>query len=121
MYFSILLIDVILNEVEGSKNEATWCKMLWHYDAKYDSTPREFKGWWYGRRLTYSDGDPNFLSANRDGDGRRLNAYYDNPDNRWNRENGFAFVVSQLSSFLSSFLLNYWGVLFCSHDSLARL
>ena len=48
-----------------------------------------------------SDGDPNLLSANRDGDGRWLNAYYDKPDNRWNRNNGFAFVASQLSQFLS--------------------
>jgi len=30
---------------------------------------------------------------------RWLNANYDNPGNRWNRDNGFAFVVSQLSLF----------------------
>ena len=48
-----------------------------------------------------SDGDPNLLNANRDDDGRWLNTYYDNPDNRWNRDNGFAFAVSQISSFLS--------------------
>ena len=34
----------------------------------------------------------------------------DRPDNRWNRDNGFAFAVSQLSSFLSGFR---WRVLFC--------
>jgi len=45
-----------------------------------------------------SDGDPNLLNANRNGDGRWLNAYYDRPGNRWNRESGFAFAVSQLSS-----------------------
>ena len=50
-----------------------------------------------------SDGDPNLLNANRNGDGRWLNAYNDRPDNRWNRDNGFAFAVSQLSSFLSRF------------------
>lgn len=49
--------------------------------------------------LHISDGDPNLLNANRNDDGRWLNAYYDNPDNRWNRENGFAFVASQLFSF----------------------
>lgn len=48
-----------------------------------------------------SDGDPNLLGANRNDDGQWLNAYYDNLDNRWNRDNGFAFVLSQLFSFLS--------------------
>lgn len=48
-----------------------------------------------------SDGDPNLLSANRNDDGRWLNAYNNNSDNRWNRENGFAFAVSQLFSFLA--------------------
>jgi hypothetical protein len=50
-----------------------------------------------------SDGDPNLLGVNRNGDGRWLNAYYDRPDDRWNRDNGFAFAVSQLSLFLSCF------------------
>ena len=58
---------------------------------------------------TNSDGNPNLLTANRDGDGRWLNAYWDKPDNQWNRENGFAFAVSQLTSFLSGFR---WRVLF---------
>ena len=46
-----------------------------------------------------SDGDLNLLGANRNDNGRNLNAFNDNPDNRWNRENGFAFVVAQLTSF----------------------
>ena len=46
-----------------------------------------------GDILHISDGDLNLLNANRDDDGRWLNAYYDNPDNRFNRENGFAFVA----------------------------
>jgi hypothetical protein len=46
-----------------------------------------------------TDSDPNLLGANRDGDGRDLNAYYDNPGNRWNRDNGFAFALAQFSSF----------------------
>lgn len=50
-----------------------------------------------------SDGNPNLLNANRNDDGRWLNAYNDRPDNRWNRDNGFAFAVSQISSFLSRF------------------
>ena len=48
--------------------------------------------------LRNSDGDPNLLNANRNDDGRWLNTSYDRPDNRWNRENGFAFVLSQVSS-----------------------
>ena len=47
--------------------------------------------------LYNSDGNPNLLSANRNDDGRRLDTYYDNPDNRWNVDNGFAFVLSQVS------------------------
>ncbi len=44
-----------------------------------------------------SDGDPNLLNAYRHDDGRWLNAYYDLPDYRWDREYGFTFVVSQVS------------------------
>ncbi|MBI3589327.1 MAG: hypothetical protein HY093_02865 [Candidatus Liptonbacteria bacterium] len=57
-----------------------------------------------------SDGDPKLLNANRNDDGRWLNTCFDNPDNKWNRENGFAFAVSQLALFLP--LLSR-GVLFC--------
>ena len=53
-----------------------------------------------------SDGDLNLLSANRNDNGCNLNAFNDNPDNRWNRENGFAFSVEQLTSFL---LRNFFG------------
>ncbi len=59
-----------------------------------------------------SDSNPNLLGAFRNDGGRRLNAYYDNPDNRWNRGNGFAFAVSQLSSFLPTFFQRSRGVLF---------
>ena len=34
---------------DTSKKEATWCKVLGHCYAKYDSTLRVFKGWWDGR------------------------------------------------------------------------
>lgn len=43
-----------------------------------------------------SVGDPSLLRAGRSVDGRWLNAYCDKPDDRWNRESGFAFVVSQV-------------------------
>ena len=46
--------------------------------------------------LDISDGNPNLLSTNRNDDGQWLNTYYDYPDNSWNRENGFAFIVSQV-------------------------
>jgi hypothetical protein len=53
--------------------------------------------------LRSSDGDLNLLNANRNDEGRWLNTAYDNPDNEWNRENGFAFVLSQLSHFSPAF------------------
>lgn len=59
-------------------------------------------GRWSGRCFiqTDSDGNPNVLGINRNDKGRWLNAYNGNADNRWNRENGFVFLVPQLSSFL---------------------
>ena len=45
-----------------------------------------------------SDGGPCLLSARRSGGGRWLDAYYDRPDGRWDREDGFAFAVSQVSA-----------------------
>jgi len=45
-----------------------------------------------------SAGDPHLLNAHRDGHGRWLDADYDSPDRRWNREGGFAFAVSHVSS-----------------------
>jgi hypothetical protein len=43
-----------------------------------------------------SGGDPDLLSADRDGDGRWLGAYCDEPGSGWDRGGGFAFVVSQV-------------------------
>jgi len=45
-----------------------------------------------------SDGDPRLLYAYRDGNGSCLGASYDHPDSLWDRSNGFAFVVSQVSN-----------------------
>jgi hypothetical protein len=42
------------------------------------------------------DGDSGLLSVNRDDDGLWLYAYYDRPNGKWNRDNGFAFVVATL-------------------------
>lgn len=48
-----------------------------------------------------SEGNPNLLSTNRNDNDPWLNTYYDKPDNKWNRDNGFAFAVSLISSFFS--------------------
>jgi hypothetical protein len=42
-----------------------------------------------------SDGDPNVLNANRNDDGQWLNANWDHPDNRWNDNGAFAFLVPE--------------------------
>jgi len=47
--------------------------------------------------LHNSDRNPNLLAANRDNNGRRLNAYNDRPDDGWDRGFGFAFFVPQLT------------------------
>lgn len=66
--------------------------------------PREYSGGGGTDDISRnSDGDPNLLGANRNGDGRWLNANFDDPGNRWNCGDGFAFAVSQLSSFLTRF------------------
>lgn len=44
-----------------------------------------------------SGGGSNLLSANRDDNDSWLFTYYGNPDLKWNRGSGFAFVVSQVS------------------------
>ncbi|MDP2944707.1 MAG: hypothetical protein Q8N57_04060 [bacterium] len=43
-----------------------------------------------------SNGGPSLLRVSRNGDGRRLNTYYDEPGSRWGRGVGFASVVSQV-------------------------
>jgi len=60
-----------------------------------------------------SDGDPNLLNSNRNDDGQWLNTYYDKPDNKFNRENGFAFVIPQLFSFLLYLLVEEFCFVSC--------
>jgi len=52
-----------------------------------------------------SVGDPSLLDARRGRGGRWLSAYGDRPGGRWDSFSGFAFVLPQLSLFLSHF----WG------------
>jgi len=54
--------------------------------------------WWLvtmHEPINVSGGGPRLLGASRDGGGRWLDAYCDQPDSRWDRECGFAFVVPQ--------------------------
>ncbi len=62
--------------------------------------------WWiviFHEPIKDSDGAPYLLAVSRYGDGPWLDTNYDNSDNSWNSNNGFAFAVSQLSLFLSLF------------------
>ena len=84
-------------------------------DAEFDSTLREFKGWWCGWHFAYlsdSDDDLNVFNVEHDDDGLRLNTDNGHPDNRFNADNRVVFAVSaQISSFLSC---HFDGrVLFC--------
>lgn len=57
--------------------------------------------WWIvamHEPINDSDGDPSLLDADRSGDGRWLGAYRGRPVSRWDRDDGFAFAVSQVSS-----------------------
>ena len=49
-----------------------------------------------------SVGDPDLLYANRGVDGRWLGAYYDGPGSGWDSDGGFAFVLPQVQSSVSS-------------------
>ncbi len=69
---------------------------------KFTDKEIEAMGLWYvvamHEPVNDFDGVPNFLGADRSGDGRWLNAYYGDPGSGWDRDNGFAFAVSQVSS-----------------------
>lgn len=69
---------------------------------KFKDKEIEAMGLWYivamHEPINVSDGDPNLLGADRNDGGRRLDAYDVRPDDRWYRDYGFAFAVSQVSS-----------------------
>ena len=69
---------------------------------KFSDDELEAMGLWWivtmHEPIKDSDGGPSLLGAGRDGDGRWLLADCDNPAYRWDREGGFAFVVSQVSA-----------------------
>lgn len=62
-----------------------------------------FKEQWQGRHFIHTDsnGNPNLLELNRNDSGEWLNAWNDNPDKQWNRENVFVFLAPKVSLFLS--------------------
>ncbi|MDP3794037.1 MAG: hypothetical protein Q8R07_04800, partial [Candidatus Uhrbacteria bacterium] len=69
---------------------------------KFTDKEIEAMGLWYivamHEPINDSGGDPHLLSADRVDDGRWLGACYGRPDDRWDRGDGFAFAVSQVSS-----------------------
>ncbi len=69
---------------------------------KFKDKEIEQMGLWYiaamHEPINDSDGGPRLLGARRYGDGRWLRACSGKPGNRWDREDGFAFVVSQVGS-----------------------
>lgn len=69
---------------------------------KFTDEEIEAMGIWYiiamHEPIKDSDGDLSLLDADRGGDGRWLGACGGRPDCRWDRDDGFAFAVSQVSS-----------------------
>ena len=69
---------------------------------KFTDKEIEAMGLWYivamHEPISDSVGDPNLLDADRDGVGRWLGAYFVRPGSWWDRDFGFAFAVSQVSS-----------------------
>jgi hypothetical protein len=69
---------------------------------KFTDKEVEQMGLWYivamHEPINDSDGGPDLLCADRDSDGRWLDACHGRPDRRWHRGYGFAFAVSQVSS-----------------------
>jgi hypothetical protein len=69
---------------------------------KFTDEEIEAMGLWYifamHEPVSDSVGDPNLLRASRGDGGRWLFAYHVRPDDGWDRDDGFAFAVSQVSS-----------------------
>lgn len=69
---------------------------------KFTDKEIEAMGLWYivamHEPINDSGGGPGLLYACRDDGGRWLSACSGRPDDRWNRDDGFAFAVSQVSS-----------------------
>ena len=57
------------------------------------------------KQHTYSDGNPNLLGLNTNDFNNQLNAYNGNETNKWNVNNGFAFLLPKISSFLPRYFM----------------
>lgn len=88
---------------DTAKSGDTWYEALCDYDREYDTTRRVFDGWWYGRHLirTDSDGNRNIFNVEHDNDELWLNWNNGNPDNVWNPDNRFVFVLPRNSHHFS--------------------
>ena len=69
-------------------------------DAEYDTAGEDSKAVNTGGAPYISDGDPNVLNANRNDEGRWVNANIDRPLNQWNDDGAFAFPVPATLSVL---------------------
>ena len=69
---------------------------------KFSDKELEAMGLWWiiimHEPIKDSDGDPDLLDVYRYDDGRWLHAYCDKPGHRLSRDNGFAFVASQVGA-----------------------
>lgn len=69
---------------------------------KFTDKEIEAMGLWYivamHKPINDSDGGPSLLFAHRSNDGHWLNACDDRPDDGWSRDDGFAFIKSQVCS-----------------------
>jgi hypothetical protein len=85
------------------KNEDTWYRVLGHYDAEYDTTPRVFKGWWNGRHFVHfvRNHDGNLNVPYVYDDGNKVVVNWNWLDNDWNDNNPAARFATL--SFLSCF------------------
>jgi len=89
---------------DTSKKEATWCKVLGHYDAEYDSALRVFEGWWHRRHFVRivrnRNGNLNVPYLYENGDKVVLNWNW--TDNDWNDNNPALRLATHFLSLLAT-------------------
>jgi len=89
-------------EAEKRKLEKPNAEVACLIREKFTDAEIEAMGLWWivamHEPIKDSDGDPDLLGADRDGDGQWLGTAYDNPDGRWCGDGGFAFVAPQVST-----------------------
>ena len=84
---------------ETSKSENTWCGMLRHYDAEYDTASRIVEGQWLGRHLIRNrNSDGNLYVRYLYWNDGRWNWNYNWLDNDFNGNNPAALLATRLTS-----------------------